>query len=239
MMRWLRFRLQAPMASFGGPVIDARGITADFPTQSMLTGLFANALGWTRGMRREHQALQERLVFGALRENEPVLGPVTDYQTAHIGKGDTAWTTGGEPARRAGGAGTYAGAHQRWRDYHADLRVSGVARLDPVDESPTLEELASALDRPARPLFIGRKACLPAARIFAGWVDDAPDVRSALHMIAPDGAVRLRALWPASEGVDGSSRTTAVTDERNWMSGLHGGSRRVCEGELSAPEADA
>ncbi len=237
-MRWLRFRLHAPMASFGGPAIDAHGVTADFPTQSMLTGLFANALGFVRTMRREHQALQERLVFGALREYEPVLGPFTDYQTAQIGKNDRAWTTRGQPAQRAGGAATYAGAHQRWRDYHADLRIAGVARLDPVDQTPTLDEIAAALDRPARPLFIGRKACLPTAPIFAGWVEDAADACSALRMIAPEGAVRLRAIWPASEGAEGASRTTAVTDERNWISGLHGGMRSVCEGELSAMGKD-
>ena len=235
-MRWLRFRLEAPLASFGGPVIDAHGVTADFPSLSMLTGLLANALGWTRTMRLEHQALQDRLVFGALREYEPVLGRLTDYQTAQIGKNDKAWTTSGQPAVRGGGAATYAGAHQRWRDYHSDLRLSGVLRLNPADQSPTIEDLAVALERPARPLFIGRKACLPTARIFAGWVEYAENVRSALQMIAPEGAERLRALWPASEGVDGASRTTGVTDERNWISGLHGGVRRVCEGELSALE---
>jgi len=64
-MRWLHFHLHAPLASFGGQSIDAYGITRDFPGQSLLTGLFANALGWTRTMRKEHQALQERIIYGA------------------------------------------------------------------------------------------------------------------------------------------------------------------------------
>ncbi len=232
-MRWLFFRLEAPLASFGSESIDARGGTSDFPTQSMLTGLFANALGWSRAMRREHQDLQDRLVFGALREYEPVLGPMTDYQTVQIGKNDRAWTTRGQPLGRAGGAGTYAGAHQRWRDYHADVRISGVARMLEEDVSPTVEDLAYALERPARPLFIGRKACFPTARIFAGWVDDAPDALTALRTIAPRDATGLRAQWPASEGTEDAIRTTTVTDERNWISGLHGGARQICEGELS------
>ena len=29
-----------------------------------------------------------------------------------------------------------------------------------------------------------------------------------------------------------------VTDERNWTTGLHGGARRVCEGQVSATDAE-
>ena len=236
-MRWLRFRLIAPMASFGAQMIDARGVTGDFPTQSMMTGLFANALGWSRTMRQEHQDLQNRLVYGALREHEPVLGRMSDYQTAQLGKNDHAWTTRGRPAGRDGGSATYAGAHQRRRHYHSDARIAGVVRLSSPDESPTLQDLADALEHPARPLFVGRKSCLPSAWIFDGWLEDAPDARTALRLIAPAGEVALRAHWPASEGIAGAARTTMVPDERNWITGLHGGSRQVCEGELSALES--
>lgn len=235
-MRWLRFRLEAPMASFGRETIDARGRTGDFPTQSMLTGLFANALGWSRSMREEHQRLQDRLVYGTVRAHEPVLGRMTDYQTAQLRKSDRAWTTRGSPSGRDGGSGTYEGAHQLHRDYHADARILGVARLDPEDRSPTLQDLADALERPARPLFIGRKSCLPSARVFDGWVEDAPNARTALRMIVPGGTA-LRALWPASEGVAGAARIATVSDERNWITGYHAGTRRVCEGELSATDS--
>ena len=234
-MRWMHLRLHAPLAAFGGEAIDARGVIRDFPARSMLAGLLANALGWTRAMRSEHQELQDRIVFGALWEQEMALGRLTDYQTASIRKDDQAWTTRGTPAGRAGGAATYAGSHQRRRDYHADLRLSVVLRLAPEDPTPALDELADALARPARPLFIGRKACLPSAPIFAGWTE-APDVRAALSGIAPQGAAGLRAFWPASEGDEGADRITHVTDERNYATGLHGGARRVCEGRISAAE---
>ena len=224
------------MASFGSEAIDARGVTADFPTQSMLTGLCSNALGWTRAMRQEHQTLQDRLVYGALRAHEPVLGRMTDYQTAQIDKGDRVWTTRARPAGRAGGAGSYEGSHQRWRDYHTDLCVLGVLRLAPPVVPPNLEALAMALEYPARTLFVGRKACLPAARIFDGWIDDAPDARSALALIVQECGCSVRALWPESEGIEGASLRTTVTDERNWLSGMHGGQRRVCEGTLSPAE---
>ena len=236
-MRWMHLRLRAPLAAFGGEAIDARGVIRDFPAQSMLTGLFANSLGWTRAMRSEHQALQERIVFGALWEHEMESGRLTDYQTASIRKDDQAWTTRGIPAGRGGGAATYAGSHQRQRDYHADLRLSVVLRLDPEDPPPALDDLADALVRPARPLFIGRKACLPSTPIFGGWTQ-APDVRAALSGIAPASATDLRAFWPATEGEEGADRVTHVTDERNYATGLHGGGRRVCEGRISAAETN-
>ena len=234
-MRWMHLRLRAPLAAFGGEAIDARGVTRDFPGQSMLTGLISNALGWHRGLREEHQRLQSRIVYGAVRETEPVLGRTTDYQTAQLAKDDRAWTTRGIPAKRDGGALTYAGAHQRWRDYHADLRMSIVLRLEPADEPPTLAHLEAAFVRPARPLFIGRKSCLPAAPIFRGWVE-AGDTRAALGAVAPVGERSLRALWPESEKTTDADQARYVTDERNWLTGLHGGARRVCEGRITAAD---
>ena len=238
-MRWMHLRFQAPLAAFGGEMIDAHGVIRNVPAQSMLTGLLANALGWTRTMRAEHQALQDRIVFGAVWERNVALSRMTDYQTAQLDKNDRAWTTRGVPAGRAGGAATYAGAHQRWRDYHADLRLAVVLRLDPADANPTIDALAAALDRPARTLFIGRKSCLPSARIFGGWVTDAPNARAALRAVAPADASGLLAFWPETEGGADAYRTTTVTDERNWASGLHGGGRRICEGSLASARDDA
>lgn len=237
-MRWMHLRLHAPMAAFGGEIVDAHGVIRNVPAQSMLTGLLANALGWDRSMRAEHQALQDRIVFGAVWERDIGLSRMVDYQTAQLGKNDRAWTTRGVPAGRDGGAKTYEGAHQRWREYHADLRLSVVLRLESAEASPTMEELQAALDRPARPLFIGRKCCLPSSPICGGWVE-APSAREALEAVVPNGSAGLFASWPAAEGTDGSNRTTTVTDERNWVSGLHGGGREVCEGLIAASRAEA
>ena len=234
-MRWMHLRLEAPLASFGGEAIDAGGVIRDFPAQSMLTGLFGNALGWTRTMRAEHQSLQDRIVFGAVHDHEPSLRRMVDYQTAQLGKSDKAWSARGTPIGRAGGGKTYLGAHQRWRDYHSDLRLSVVIRLAPENERPTLDALATALQRPARPLFIGRKPCLPTGPVFRGWVKGR-DVQGAIRAVVPAGKQCL-ALWPHSQGEDGADSTTLVTDERNWTSGLHGGARLICLGRLEG-EAD-
>ena len=242
MMRWLHLRLRAPLISFGGAAIDVFGVDRDFPAQSMLAGLIANALGWTRDMRVEHQELQNRLIFGAVHEHPPT--SLTDYQTAKIHQHDCAWSTTGTPTGRKPSP-SYKGRDERgrwltvqqWRDYGVDMSVSVVMRLHPAELDPTLDAVAAALRRPVRVLFVGRKHCLPSVPILVGAVD-ASDARTALRAVAPPQALRLPAMWPASEGEEEAHRQTEVTDERNWISGLHGGARRVCKGRLAAVEGD-
>jgi CRISPR system Cascade subunit CasD len=216
--RWLHLRLTAPLMAFGGVAIDQVGPTRDFPSASALTGLFANALGWRREEGAAHQALQDRLEFGALIAHEGRL--LTDNQNAKLEANDRGWTTWGRPDERAGA--TYDSPHRRRRDYLADHDCRVVLRLAP-GEGPDLDAIATALDRPARPLFIGRKPCLPSAPLFAGWVEGA-DARAALAALAMPG----RAIWPITDADIGQD----LPDLRNWISGLHGGSRRVCEGVL-------
>lgn len=250
--RWLVLRLEAPLLSFGAVAIDNYGVTWDFPALSMLTGLFANALGYERTEREAHQALQDRIVFASRREDEPYHGVLTDVQNVHMHKSDKGWTTRGAPEGRDGGS--YGGPHRRFRDYHPDALVAVVLTLRPPPQSdlpggrqhPSLDDLAAALDRPERPLFFGRKPCLPTAPINGGLVEAAtahdallalqalPDLSSKLCRKSGD----LRAQWPAGEGPDhgpGVDRGVAIHDRRNWMSGLHGGTRRVIEGRVTPP----
>jgi CRISPR system Cascade subunit CasD len=230
MARHLLLRLEGPLMAFGGETIDNLGVIRDFPAQSMLTGLIANALGWRREDAAAHDRLQARLVFGARLDRTGVR--FTDFQTAELRKDDAGWTTSGRPEGRAGGEGTYKGQHLRYRDYHADAAVLVALRLEPTDEAPTLDRIAEALRTPARPLFLGRKPCLPAVPLFAGWLD-ATDVLAALHDAAPLAAnARPRVLWPAGEGELPGARRIDLCDERNWTSGVHGGWRPVCEGSL-------
>ena len=122
--RHLLLNLQSPLMSFGGEVIDNFGVIRWFPSASMLTGLLANALGWRRVDRDLHQRLQDRLVFAARIDREPAGGVrLRDFQTAQLDKADRGWTTRGRPEGRAGGAGTYAAPHLRYRDYFADMLV--------------------------------------------------------------------------------------------------------------------
>lgn len=216
--RWLHLRLTAPLLSFGGVAIDHVGPTRDFPSASALTGLLANALGWRREEGPAHQALQDRLLFGALIARQGRV--LTDNQNAKLEGNDRGWTTWGRPDERAGA--TYDSPHRRRRDYLADHDCRVVLRLTPGN-GPDLDDLATAMDRPSRPLFIGRKPCLPATRLFAGWID-AADVQQALRGLGLTG----RVLWP----MEGDAPGADLADLRNWTSGLHGGSRPVCEGMI-------
>ena len=114
------------------------------------------------------RTLQDRLVFAARIDREPASGMrMTDFQTAQLGANDQGWTTRGRPEGRAGGANTYNAPHLRYRDYWADALVTVALRLEPpeLEDEPSLDDLADALQEPARPLFIGRKPCLPVGSI--------------------------------------------------------------------------
>ncbi len=224
--------------SFGGETIDNLGVIRPFPATSMLTGLLANALGWRRVERERHQDLQDRLVFAARIDREQRGGlSIQDFQTAQLAANDRGWTTRGAPEERAGGANTYNAPHLRYRDYYADTRVTVALRLEPANGDPTLDKLAEKLQEPARPLFIGRKPCLPSCQLFGGYSEGETALAALLaHPLAGGDTNRptIRSLWPQDEGKDGiePNRTYMLTDQRNWVSGLHGGGRWMCEGSI-------
>ena len=234
--RHLILRLASPLIAFGGETIDNFGVIRDFPALSMVTGLLANALGWDRGDDQAHNRLQQRLRIGSALASEG--WRLMDFQTVELGAADKGWTTWGTPEERRGGAGSYAAPHLRYRDYHADLAAWVALRLEPADDAPTLVDIARALDKPARPLFIGRKPCLPTGRLVAGWVD-AETLLGALQALVqrePGSGSGLRAQWPDGEGELPQDRRLDVCDERNWTSGVHGGWRPVREGLVRAAE---
>ena len=230
MAEHLIMTLEAPLMSFGGETIDNLGVIRPFPAASMLAGLLANALGWRRVERQRHQDLQDRITFAARIDREPHGGlRMTDFQTAAINNTEQGWTTRGRPEGRGGG--TYQN-HLRYRDYHADMSVTIALRLDPADGDPTLGNLAEALEEPARPLFIGRKPCLPSRRLFGGFSEGETALAALLAVpLAQESqpGPTIRVQWPEGEGADAMERSQAlmITDERNWVSGLHGGGRPI------------
>lgn len=254
MVPHLILRLDAPMMSFGGDVIDSYGVVRDFPARSMLTGLLANALGYDRAEAEALDALQARIVHASARIAEG--RRMREYQTARLFEGEAGWTTRGAPEGRAKspsftwdlrfeterGERRKSLTHQRHRDFDVDAEVLVALRLDPADEAPDLQTIAAALERPERPLFLGRKACLPASPILAGRCE-ATDTLAALAGFMP--VRKARAEWRESiDGImpganiergDHSLRLTRrhrLSDERRHVSGVHAGTRDVFEGIL-------
>ena len=165
---------------------------------------------------------------------------MTDFQSAAITNRDQGWTTRGRPEGRGGG--TYNN-WLRYRDYYADMRVTVAMRLESADDTPTLDELSAALQEPKRPLFIGRKPCLPSVPLFGGFAEGATALAALLQVPLAGDADGIRMQWPRGEEVDDvkSDREYPhmITDQRNWQSGLHGGGRWVFEAGLSAAGSPA
>jgi CRISPR system Cascade subunit CasD len=246
--RHLIIRLEAPLVSFGGVAIDNYGVTRDFPARSMLAGLLGNALGFERTDAGRLQRLQDRLVFAVRRERESYIGVLRDNQNAKLEANDKGWTTRGFVEGRGGGADTHKSPHRRFRDYHPDALAIVALRLEPAEETPTLDNLVAALESPQRPLFIGRKPCLPSQPLIMrkGPVFiDAAAARAALECVPlqtkETGARKLRAQWPENEAPESPEvlNVRGLCDERNWHSGLHGGSRRIVEGWIALPAKEA
>jgi CRISPR system Cascade subunit CasD len=236
MSRFLILRLDAPLMSFGAAAVDNYGAIARFPALSMVAGLLANALGFDRGETSSLQRLQDRLILASRIEGEAE--EMRDFHTAQLGKDDKGWTTRGFVEERAGGQATYDSPHIRYRDFWSNMIVSLAIGLAPATEEPTLETLAEALREPERPLFLGRKPCLPSRPLLdiKPFVE-ATDVRSALVSVSVSphkqrkwNRFRIAYQWPAcgvsdEDGAD--RRIETVTDQRLWVAGPHGGERLV------------
>ena len=250
-MNILLLRLEAPLMSFGAPIVDRHGVIQPYPALSMLTGLLGNALGYDHAEAERLEHLQERLRY-AVRQDRAGW-QIQDYQTVDLSKpymdDDRAWTTRGALEKRKGGSAS-TGTHIRLRDYWADAIYTVALALDPADEPPTLGDVSQALLRPARPLFIGRKNCLPAASLHT-LCAKADRLRDALRHVPParradtDGAT-YRAWWPSApdddaprgEGTSEDMRQP-VTDRRDWKNQIHVGERWVAEGQIAVSESEA
>lgn len=220
-MQALLMRLEAPLMSFGREMVDATGPTRDDPDVSLLTGLFANALGWGRSDTDLHQLLQDRIVHAVRldREGEALV----DFQTAQLSRNEVGWTRRGVPEGRRGGAAAYENPHLRHRHYRADACLTLAVMLKDPKSWPTLHDLSSALDEPVRPLFIGRKPCLPAEPLKLAVVE-ADSLVAALDQMPTKGAVRhVLPLPEAAALLPGYGREEQRTTRRDWIAGVHAG----------------
>jgi len=230
---YLVLRLDAPLMSFGGVRVDHWGRTRDFPGLAMLTGLIGNALGYEHRQARELQRLQDRLFYGVRQDR---CGEhLVDFQTVDLGQPFLleGWTSRGVKESRAGGTAK-VGTHIRYREYLADAVYTVALTLKPPGEAPDLEAVRSALEFPARPLFLGRKPCLPSAPLLVGTLR-AGSMLDALRR-APTATVAGRepdrldvtAWWSAVEQTEmPAAHVLSITDERDWVNQIHVGRRRV------------
>lgn len=231
-------RLDAPLMCFGSVVVDQINPVDRFPGRSLLTGLLGNALGLDHADTAALSALQQRLRHASRWDAEPEL--LVDYQTVDLGQDfmqDTGWTTRGRREDRGKGDAT-SGTHQRWRHYWANGSATVALALTTAgatDEFISLDRIEAALRRPARPLFIGRKTCIPAEPLLLGR-RSATSLRAALTaepLAAASGRrvpARVPACWPEDEGA--GAGTLQLDDLRDWPNNLHRGRQRYATGFL-------
>lgn len=232
MTKHLVLRLQAPLMSFGGVAVDNRRISSAWPSASLLAGLFGNALGYRRVDAEKLQHLQERLVYACRVDFAG--DAIQDFQTAQLAANDHGWTTHHAVEGRKGAS--YHGPNLLYKDYWADRIMTICCRLDPPSACPSIDDIANAVREPARPLFIGRKTCLPASPLYYDVVegDDALSVLTSIPRVSVSNPGKMQA-W-SSEGinsfVDSEYRMITTSGKRIWANSVHGGQQTWYEGKI-------
>ena len=208
----------------------------------MLTGMIGNSLGWHHHDFDQLQRLQDRIDLASRWDVRP--NRIIDYHTVYLGSPKMCkpgWTTQGKTEHRAGGTAAKHGTHQRDRHYLVDGLMTVALGLT-TEGSPDLSAIKEALERPARPLFLGRKTCLPARPLLdpVNPIMEGHDLVSILEMVAvwnregvPEQVPKKTwACWTPPEGKDGSGESRLVYDLRDWHNQLPAGSRWRTEGMI-------
>lgn len=208
MTRYLVFTLAAPMASFGTIAVGERRPTADRPAKSAIIGLVASALGIERGEEQKLAALTASLGYAVRVEDAGLLA--SDYHTTQV-----------PPTRRNRRFATRRdelGVAKHELKTILSQREFRVGSLLTVCLWPkqagaaTLDDMETALARPAFTLFAGRKAH-PLMLPSAPRIVEVADIRSAFsaHDAAEPDSVRKLKCDLRIEPRPGAS-TTIYTD---------------------------
>lgn len=160
-MAFLVFQLIAPLASWGGTAVGEYRPTHEYPGESALIGLLGAALGVRREDEASHAALRRGYGFavGVLSSGKLI----RDYHTAQV-PGQAALKKRPHASRRDELAlpKEQLNTVLSTRDYRQD--AAALVAVQPFDEAPhPLDVLAEALRKPRFVLYLGRKACPPAA----------------------------------------------------------------------------
>lgn len=171
MANTLFLRLEGPLQAWGERGRWGVRDTAPEPTKSGVIGLLGCALGISEDEPLRH--LSDSLRMG-VRVDRPGTR-LTDYHT----------TGGGfERPMMLTSQGKFKDTPElSWRDYLCD--ASFLVALQSDDQS-LIQQLADGVKNPVWPFYLGRKACIPAEKLFVG-IDHHPDLVIALrqHPLPP------------------------------------------------------
>lgn len=160
-MAFLVFQLDAPLAAWGDTAVGEYRGSQNWPGESALIGLLGAALGVRREDDAAHAALLRGYGFAVGVLSQGTL--LRDYHTAHV-PGRAALKKRPHATRRDELAVPKDDLNTilSTRDYRQNAGC--LVAVQPRGDAPhTLSELAAALIRPRFVLYLGRKACPPAA----------------------------------------------------------------------------
>lgn len=169
----LGMRLEGPLQSWGSASQYNRRLTDVLPSRSAVTGMLCAALGLDRGSAEEAAFLQAMTLVHMLAVAVPrrsdgrtlAVRRLEDYHTVrHTAKAD----------------GGLKDCHITRRQYLLDASF----RIFLSGERTLLEKTGATLQDPVWGLWLGRKACIPTAPVFAGIF---ADERSAVAACLPEG----------------------------------------------------
>lgn len=225
-MEFLLFQLRAPLAAWGEVAVGEYRPSANYPSQSALSGLLAAALGIWRSDEESLSRLASGYGFAIGLQNQGQL--LRDYHTAQVASQSL--------LKKAPHSIRYDELNfprqalstiLSTRDYRQNF--SCVVAVQALANAPyALADLAQALSTPTFTLYLGRKSCPPSAPLLP-QVMTADDVLTALNQYYADleqkhSAYRqaLDLRWPDSQDqLNAPSKIQALY----WSNGVESGIR--------------
>lgn len=241
-MEFLVFRLYGPLASWGDTAVGGTRPSHLMPTRSAILGLLAAALGIARSEQSRLDQLSEALHVGAKAESVGVLA--RDYHTAQVPSTERKAIWNHRKAETEN-ARNSLNTILSTRDYRADADwVIAISRKPGSDFD--LPGLAEALRYPVYPLYLGRKACPPAAPLQPQIVN-VDDPASALATSFDSPSYRFEAArnikqpmlvyqWEAENSGLESAETFEQWDESGIRSRWQFGKRTVFSKRVTRSE---
>ena len=167
MAPFLLLMLDAPLHGWGDVARDSRRPASEAPGRSAITGLLANALGFRYEDADRSNALQSALRLASCLHTPDEQAFLVDFQTAYLQGGAVGWTRRGVEGR----IGDYAEGNTILRKEYTTGSTFSIAFGLRATAPVSILKVRDALQRPARTLFLGRRACIPTRPVLEGLVE--------------------------------------------------------------------
>ena len=178
MTRYILLWLEGPFQAWGHDSKFGLRDTLAFPTKSGVLGIIlaASGCGGPQPELLNRLSAMEQTVYSCSRSGI-LPSRIVDYQV--VGNGynrDGSWEELMIPRNRKGKIPNTGGSKITYRHYIQDGIFAVVAGV-PEDVA---DSIASSLENPIWPLFLGRKDCVPSRLIYRGMYDSKEEVNTVL-----------------------------------------------------------